>query len=76
MTESYWLTEPFEPFPAPRGGGRVDVAVVGAGVTGCACALALAEGGLRVRVQRGAAGRLGCKRPKRRLRSPRRRAAV
>jgi gamma-glutamylputrescine oxidase len=30
--------------------GPVDVAVVGAGVTGCACALALAERGLRVAV--------------------------
>src|SRR3954454_312187 len=28
----------------------VDVAIVGAGVTGCACALALAERGLRVAV--------------------------
>ena len=30
--------------------GTVDVAIVGAGVTGCACALALAEAGKRVRV--------------------------
>ena len=43
----------------------VDVAVVGAGVTGCACALALAERGLRVRVHEarhvaaGASGRNG-----------------
>ncbi len=65
MTESYWLAEPFEPFPAPRGDGRPDVAVVGAGVTGCACALVLAEGGLRVRVHEarrvgwGATGRNG-----------------
>ena len=43
----------------------MDVAVVGAGVTGCACALRLAEGGLRVRVHEarqvasGASGRNG-----------------
>ncbi len=43
----------------------MDVAVVGGGVTGCACALALAEGGLRVRVYEerrvawGASGRNG-----------------
>src|SRR5207244_6867473 len=65
MTESYWLAEPFEPLPAPRGEGSTDVVVVGAGVTGCACALALAEGGLRVRVHEarrvawGASGRNG-----------------
>lgn len=65
MTESYWLSEPSEPIPAPRGEGPVDVAVVGAGVTGCACALALAEGGLRVRIYEarrvawGASGRNG-----------------
>lgn len=65
MTGSYWLAEPTEPIPAPRGDGRVDVAIVGAGVTGCACALALAEGGLRVRVHEarrvawGASGRNG-----------------
>src|SRR5207244_11739896 len=65
MTESYWLAEPFEPLPAPRGEGSTDVVVVGAGVTGCACALGLAEGGLRVRVHEarrvasGASGRNG-----------------
>ncbi len=65
MTESYWLSEPAEPIPPRRGDGPVDVAIVGAGVTGCACALALAEGGLRVRVHEarrvawGASGRNG-----------------
>jgi glycine/D-amino acid oxidase-like deaminating enzyme len=65
MTTPYWLDEPA---PALRHGGEsghVDVAVVGAGVTGCACALALAEEGLRVRivderrVAEGASGRNG-----------------
>ena len=61
---SYWLAEP--PPVLPRGnGGPVDVGIVGAGVTGCACALALAEAGLRVRVvderrvAEGASGRNG-----------------
>jgi gamma-glutamylputrescine oxidase len=51
--------------PARRHPGRVDVAVVGAGVTGCSCALTLAEAGLRVRVHEaravagGASGRNG-----------------
>jgi glycine/D-amino acid oxidase-like deaminating enzyme len=45
--------------------GRADVAVIGAGITGCSCALALARGGLRVRVHdaraiaEGASGRNG-----------------
>ena len=65
MTTPYWLDEPA---PALRHGdesGQVDVAVVGAGVTGCACALALAQAGLRVRivderrVAEGASGRNG-----------------
>lgn len=65
MTEPYWLAEPAEPLSAMRLEGRPDVAVIGAGVTGCACALALAEGGLRVRVHEarriasGASGRSG-----------------
>ncbi len=46
-------------------GGRVDVVVVGGGVTGCSCALTLARGGLSVRVLEereiaaGASGRNG-----------------
>ena len=45
--------------------GRADVAIVGAGVTGCSCALTLANAGLRVRVHEarevasGASGRNG-----------------
>ena len=61
---SYWLSEP----SPPRRDVRVDepeVVVVGAGVTGCAAALRLAEGGKRVRlydgraVAEGASGRNG-----------------
>jgi 2-polyprenyl-6-methoxyphenol hydroxylase-like FAD-dependent oxidoreductase len=36
--------------PADRSAGPVDVAIVGGGVTGCACALRLAEAGKRVRL--------------------------
>jgi gamma-glutamylputrescine oxidase len=50
MTESYWLAEPAEPFAQMRRDGRPDVVVIGGGVTGCSCALTLAEAGLRVRV--------------------------
>jgi gamma-glutamylputrescine oxidase len=65
MSESFWLSEPTEPPARADGGPRPDVVVVGAGVTGCACALTLAEGGLRVRVHEarrvasGASGRNG-----------------
>ena len=61
----YWLDEPAPVLPHGEGSAAVDVAVVGAGVTGCACALALAEAGLRVRVvderrvAEGASGRNG-----------------
>jgi gamma-glutamylputrescine oxidase len=53
----YWLEEEAPPRPQVVHEGRVDVAIVGAGVTGCAAALRLAESGLRVRVhdQRGVA---------------------
>ena len=65
MDVPYWLEEPSEPRPDARMEGRVDVAIVGAGVTGCSAALRLAEAGLRVRVHdargvaEGASGRNG-----------------
>jgi gamma-glutamylputrescine oxidase len=65
MADSYWLSETATPLPGRRVEGRADVAVVGGGVTGCSCALALAEAGLRVRVYEarevasGASGRNG-----------------
>ena len=47
---SYWLDDEPPAFQKHRHSGRVDVAIVGADVTGCACALTLADAGLRVRV--------------------------
>jgi gamma-glutamylputrescine oxidase len=64
-TTPYWLEEPAEPRTSVRLDGEADVAVVGGGVTGCSCALALAEAGLRVRlfeareIAGGASGRNG-----------------
>ncbi len=64
-TVSYWLAEPAEPLPEAELEGRADVTVVGGGVTGCSCALALADAGLRVRlfeareIAGGASGRNG-----------------
>ncbi|MHB8470217.1 MAG: NAD(P)/FAD-dependent oxidoreductase [Gaiellaceae bacterium] len=61
----YWLEDEIPARRSPRHEGRVDVAIVGAGITGCSAALRLAEAGLRVRVydQRavaeGASGRNG-----------------
>jgi gamma-glutamylputrescine oxidase len=61
----YWLEDEAPPRAAQRHPGRVDVAIVGAGVTGCSAALRLAEAGLRVRVYdrravaEGASGRNG-----------------
>jgi glycine/D-amino acid oxidase-like deaminating enzyme len=65
MTSSYWLSEAWSPPSAGDSDGVVDVAVVGAGVTGCSCAHVLAQAGLRVRVLEarqvasGASGRNG-----------------
>jgi gamma-glutamylputrescine oxidase len=65
MTSSYWLEEERLPFASTRLEGPVDVAVVGGGVTGCACARVLAEAGRRVRLYEsreiagGASGRNG-----------------
>ena len=64
-TASYWLAEPHDPLPRARLDGAPDVAVVGGGITGCSCALTLAEAGLRVRLYEareiagGASGRNG-----------------
>ena len=63
-TTSYWLSEPSDPLPVRRV-DVPDVAVVGGGITGCACALTLAEAGLAVRLYEareiagGASGRNG-----------------
>ena len=61
----FWLEDPAPSRPGTRHDGRVDVAIVGAGITGCSAALRLAEGGLSVRVHdargvaEGASGRNG-----------------
>jgi gamma-glutamylputrescine oxidase len=65
VATSFWLDEPTEEVAEVRHLGLVDVAVVGGGVTGCACALTLAEAGVRVRLHEaraiasGASGRNG-----------------
>jgi gamma-glutamylputrescine oxidase len=62
---SYWLAEPHDSLPVTELDGHADVAVIGGGITGCSCALALAEAGLRVRlfdareIAGGASGRNG-----------------
>ena len=66
-TSPYWLTEQRPPLRSRTGraAGAVDVAIVGGGVTGCACALTLAQAGKRVRLHEareiagGASGRNG-----------------
>lgn len=65
MGAPYWLDEPASALPPVRWTGRPEVAVVGGGITGCSCALALARRGVRVRVHEarrvaeGASGRNG-----------------
>jgi len=64
-TLSYWLAESTDPLPVTPLFGTADVAVIGGGITGCSCALALAEGGVKVRLYEereiagGASGRNG-----------------
>ncbi len=64
-TTSIWLQEPSDELPRTRFAGRAEVAVIGGGVTGCSCALTLAERGVRVRLYEareiagGASGRNG-----------------
>jgi gamma-glutamylputrescine oxidase len=66
VPHSLWQVEqPWNGFPALEGDAAADVVVVGAGVTGCACALRLAKGGASVlvleadQVASGASGRNG-----------------
>jgi gamma-glutamylputrescine oxidase len=64
-TTSFWLKEPHDGLPHTRFDGRAEVAVIGGGVTGCSCALTLAQRGVRVRlfeqheIAAGASGRNG-----------------
>ena len=64
-TTSYWLEEAHTQPPRAHLSGASDVAIVGGGITGCSCALTLAEAGLRVRLYEsreiagGASGRNG-----------------
>lgn len=62
---SYWLEEERDALTGAQFDGRAEVAVIGGGVTGCSCALTLAERGVRVRLHEareiagGASGRNG-----------------
>jgi gamma-glutamylputrescine oxidase len=65
LTVPFWLDSPAPRYPALHRDETVDVAVVGAGVSGLSCARVLADAGLRVRVLEarevgsGASGRNG-----------------
>ena len=65
LTLPYWIDSPAGELGRLAGGERVDVAIVGAGVTGLSCARTLAREGLRVQVLEarragsGASGRNG-----------------
>ena len=65
MSDSYWLEEPAPTLLSTALDGAPDVEIVGGGITGCSCALALARAGLRVRLREartiagGASGRNG-----------------
>ena len=65
MADSYWLSEPAPALVSRPLAGVPDVEIVGGGVTGCSCALTLAERGLQVRLHEareiasGASGRNG-----------------
>jgi gamma-glutamylputrescine oxidase len=65
VTTSLWLKETREERPRSSFQGRPEVVVIGGGVTGCSCALTLAERGVRVRLYEareiagGASGRNG-----------------
>ena len=50
MADTYWLEDEAEERPPAATSRSVDVAVVGAGITGCSCALTLARAGLSVRL--------------------------
>lgn len=64
-TTSYWLEDEAPALPARPLSRPVEVVVIGGGVTGCSCALTLAERGVAVRLQEareiagGASGRNG-----------------
>jgi gamma-glutamylputrescine oxidase len=63
--DAYWLEDPFPALPRNKLAREPEVAIVGAGITGCSCALTLARAGVAVRVHdargvaEGASGRNG-----------------
>jgi glycine/D-amino acid oxidase-like deaminating enzyme len=65
VAQTYWLEDAVPALPRQALGRSADVAIVGAGITGCSCALRLAREGMAVRVHdargvgEGASGRNG-----------------